>query len=100
MFAPRNNHHFKSDVFPRAHNENAEGRTRSWRNVNVSVDVTPAEMEGGKKPFIRRGALVPKQLLFNVSGKSAKGRLLALMGPSGAGKTTLLNVLAMGWNSE
>lgn len=66
----------------------------SWRNVNVSVDVTPAEMEGGKKPFIRRGALVPKQLLFNVSGKSAKGRLLALMGPSGAGKTTLLNVLA------
>ncbi len=51
----------------------------SWRHVNYRVPIAGEE---------------DKQLLDDVSGYVASGKLTALMGESGAGKTTLLNVLA------
>jgi ATP-binding cassette subfamily G (WHITE) protein 2 (SNQ2) len=53
--------------------------TFTWKNLNYTVPI-PGEDD--------------RQLLSNVSGYVAPGKLTALMGESGAGKTTLLNVLA------
>ncbi|KAJ8097450.1 ABC-2 type transporter-domain-containing protein [Lipomyces tetrasporus] len=55
-----------------------EGPLFTFRNVNYIIS-TPNG---------------PRQLLDNVEGYAAPGKLLALMGASGAGKTTLLNTLS------
>jgi ATP-binding cassette, subfamily G (WHITE), member 2, SNQ2 len=51
----------------------------SWNKINYTIKLPTGDQ---------------KQLLSDVSGYVAPGKLTALMGESGAGKTTLLNVLA------
>ncbi|ORX92221.1 hypothetical protein K493DRAFT_316720, partial [Basidiobolus meristosporus CBS 931.73] len=60
--------------------EEPKGETLSWSHINYTVPV--------------KGVPGGRQLLHDVSGWSAPGKLTALMGSSGAGKTTLLDVLA------
>ncbi|ORX92222.1 hypothetical protein K493DRAFT_316721 [Basidiobolus meristosporus CBS 931.73] len=57
-----------------------QGESFSWSHINYTVPV--------------KGVPGGRQLLHDVSGWSAPGKLTALMGSSGAGKTTLLDVLA------
>jgi len=59
--------------------------TLAWRHINYTVDI-PASKRG-EKPTKR-------QLLRDISGFAAPGRMTALMGSSGAGKTTLMDVIA------
>jgi len=59
--------------------------TLSWRHINYTVDIPPAKR--GDKPTKR-------QLLKDISGFAAPGKMTALMGSSGAGKTTLMDVIA------
>ena len=56
--------------------------TLTWRHINYSVEVGT-----GKEKHWR-------QLLTDISGFAAPGRMTALMGSSGAGKTTLMDVVA------
>lgn len=51
----------------------------SWQHIDYTVPISGHQ---------------DRQLLSNISGYVAPGKLTALMGESGAGKTTLLNVLA------
>jgi len=52
--------------------------TLSWRDVNYTVDIPPQQ---------RGDKATQRQLLFNISGFAAPGRMTALMGSSGAGQT-------------
>ena len=61
---------------------------------DVVFDFQGCSVTLGAGSWLRGDNREPKTILRNVSGSTASGSVLAVMGPSGAGKTTLIRLLS------
>lgn len=70
-----------------------EGIDYSWENLSYKVKVPVTKRDSKGRDVVTK-EMTWKYLIKDLSGTAARGRTLAIMGPSGAGKTTFLNTIA------
>jgi len=68
--------------------------TLKWKNVEVFVPVSGADVEDPNFKMVTIDKQPHRQILRGVSGMAKPGELTALIGPSGSGKSTLLSYLS------
>ena len=79
-------------VGPAGHSTTVDLRQLNSFRGGSTATTSGAELEWHDLTFtVKDGA---KTILSSCNGRAARGRMLAIMGPSGGGKTTLLNALA------